>query len=78
MPADEQCFEQVVYIPFACPGTFSMRGREVNTKRPLREWLSMATTPHLVGEVTGGQTVAATFRNHPLRKDRFSGTNAKH
>ena len=29
---------------------------------------SLATTPHLVGEVAGGQAVAPTFRNLPLRK----------
>ena len=77
MPADDQCFKQVEYIPFARSGTFSMSRWEVSTKRPLRERLPMSTRPHLVGEVAGGQAVAATFCNHPLRKDRVSGTNAK-
>jgi len=35
----------------------------------LRQRLSLAATPHLVGELAEGQVVAATFRNHPLCKD---------
>jgi len=58
MPADDQFFKQVVYIPFACSGTFSTRGREVKPKRPLREQRPLATTPHPVLEVAGGEAVA--------------------